>query len=156
MSELTAVKTGATIEAMDLSHHIRSLTDDEIAHYNDKGWVYVPGFVAPELCEEVIEHYAAWTGLRWREWPEDPAEQEEFRAVVDKFSKRFDLYFGIRQEDPWMLNYVTQRKFGEAAARLMNVPSVKPLSETLHVKYPSVSDSGLTEGTFISRAAASP
>ena len=41
-----------------------------------------------------------------------------------------------------MFNYVTQRKFGEASARLLNVPSIKVISETLHVKLPVRSTKG--------------
>ena len=99
-------------EPEDLSRYIRDLTDEEVATFKENGWVYVPGYVAPELCEEVIEHYAAWSGLRWREWPEDPAEQEEFRQIIDKFASKPRWHFAIRQEDPWMFNYVTQRKRG--------------------------------------------
>jgi ectoine hydroxylase-related dioxygenase (phytanoyl-CoA dioxygenase family) len=39
-----------------------------------------------------------------------------------------------------MFNYVTQRKFGETVSRLLGVTEVKPISETLHVKYPEASN----------------
>ena len=127
-------------DAVDLSRHIGDLTDEQIAEYQAQGWVYVPGFVAPELCEEVIEHFMQWSGLRWRDWPSDPDEQKQFRDAVDNFGMRAKRTFAIRQDDPWMFNYITQRKFGEASARLLQVPAIKTLSETLQVKYPSVSD----------------
>jgi hypothetical protein len=120
----------------DLSRHIRDITEQEITTFWEQGWIHVPNFVSPELCEQVIARYMNWVGLRWRDWPQDPADQRDFIATVDGILKRPRGTFGIRQDDPWMFNYVTQRKFGEAAARFLRVPSVKPLSETLHVKYP--------------------
>ena len=86
MTIASSAETNAA--AVDLSNQIRDLTEEEVAHYDEKGWVYAPNFVAPDLCEQVIDHYSKWSGLRWREWPEDPAEQAEFRAIVDKFAKR--------------------------------------------------------------------
>jgi ectoine hydroxylase-related dioxygenase (phytanoyl-CoA dioxygenase family) len=124
----------------DLSAFIRDLTDAEVEQFDEFGWVHVRGFVDPLLCEKIIAHYAAWTGMHWREWPEDPAEQQRFRETVDRFRTRPKWYFAIRQEDPWMFNYVTQRKFGEAASRLIKAPEIKPLSETLHVKYPEATE----------------
>ena len=121
--------------ALDLSAHIRGLTEDEIATFRRDGWVHARNFISRDLCDQVIDHFTAWTGLT-REWPTDPAAQREFTAAIEKFLSRPKRGFAIRQEDPWMFNFVMQRKFGEAAARFMNVPSIKVLSETLHVKYP--------------------
>lgn len=123
----------------DLSRYIRDVTEEEVTTFWEQGWVNVPNFVAPELCEQVISHYMAWSGLRWKEWPQDPAEQKAFISAIEEISQRAKATFGIRVDDPWMFNYVTQRKFGEASARFLKVPSIKPLSETLHVKYPASS-----------------
>jgi hypothetical protein len=98
--------------------------------------VWIPNFVDRNLCEQVIEHYQRWSKLRWNEWPEDPREQEKFIAAIDRASKLPKKLFAIRQDDPWMFNFVTQRKLGEAAARFLKVHVIKALSETLQVKYP--------------------
>ena len=82
------------------------------------------------------------TGIRWKEWPRDPVEQEAFRNTIDAASKKPKWFFAIRQEDPWMFNYVTQRKFGEAVAKLLKVKAVKVLTETLHAKMPDASGRG--------------
>lgn len=124
---------------LDLSPYIRDITDEHVVEYWEKGWVVVRGFVDPALCDEVIRHYMDWIGLRWREWPSDPAEQREFVEVSQRIRDNWGSRFAIRQHDPWMFNYVTQPKFGEAAARFMKVPAVKTLSETLHVKFPQSS-----------------
>jgi hypothetical protein len=123
----------------DLSRFIRDLTPQEIDTFNRDGWVFAPAFIKPELCEMVIDRYARWSGLRWRAWPDDPAEQRALIETIDKFAAKPKWHYAIRQEDPWMFNYVCQRKLGEAIARLLAVPSVKPLTETLHVKYPETS-----------------
>lgn len=128
-------------ELRDLSPYIRDIIDEEVATFWDQGWIIARNFISPELCEQVIAHYMDWSGFRWREWPEDPAEQKEFVAAIEAINSRPKGRFAIRQDDPWMFNYVTQRKFGEAAARLLKVPAIKPLSETLHVKYPQSSGS---------------
>ena len=123
----------------DLSPLIGDVTEEHVETFARDGVVTIPGFVKPELCEEVIKHFMAWSGMRWKEWPSDPAEQEAFVAAVDGAYNRPKGTFAIRQEDPWMFNFVTQRKFGEAVAKLLKVPSVRMLSETLHVKQPSAS-----------------
>jgi hypothetical protein len=123
----------------DLSPLIGDVTEEQVETFWRDGVVYVPGFVKPELCEEVIQHFMAWSGMRWKEWPSDPDEQKAFVTAVEASQNRPRGRFGIRQDDPWMFNYVAQRKFGEAAARLLKVPSVKILSETLHVKQPASS-----------------
>lgn len=129
-------------DSADFSSLIREITEEEVATFWEQGWVRVPNFVDPALCEEVIAHYMKWSGIRWKEWPSDPAEQAEFLAALERVMKSPELKFAIRQDDPWMFNYVTQRKFGEAAARFLKVPAIKTLSETLHIKPPASSGRG--------------
>ena len=124
----------------DLSPLIGDVNEEHVETFWRDGVVHIPGFVKPELCEEVIRHFMAWNGMRWKEWPSDPAEQAQFIAALDSRAGKAGSAFAIRQEDPWMFNYVCQRKFGEAAAKLLKVPSVRILSETLQVKQPM--DSG--------------
>jgi ectoine hydroxylase-related dioxygenase (phytanoyl-CoA dioxygenase family) len=123
---------------VDYSDQIRDITDEEVETFWKNGWVYVPGFITKNLCDQVIQHYADWTGLK-KDWPADEQGQQEFIAAIESLAKRKKGTFAIRQEDAWMFNYVTQRKFGEAAARFLKVPEIKVLSETLHVKYPASS-----------------
>jgi ectoine hydroxylase-related dioxygenase (phytanoyl-CoA dioxygenase family) len=123
----------------DLSPHIGDVLPQHVETFWRDGFVQVDNFVSPELCDRVVEHFADWTGIRWREWPSDPAEQEEFRLTIQRAQSKPRWFFAIRQDDPWMFNYVTQRKFGEAAAKLLKVPSIKILSETLHAKMPGLS-----------------
>lgn len=120
----------------ELSPRIRGVTDDEVAFFKKNGWVHLRGFIDPNLCDEVVDHYMKWSGLRWKEWPSDPAEQQEFIDTIHAISKRPKVRFAIRQDDPWMFNFVMQRQFGHAAARFLSVPAIKVLSETMHVKYP--------------------
>jgi ectoine hydroxylase-related dioxygenase (phytanoyl-CoA dioxygenase family) len=123
----------------DLSRHIAGITEEQIETFWKQGWVLVPKFVSEDLCDQVVEHFKIWSKLRWNEWPKDTRDQQEFVAAIERVYKSAKRLFAIRQDDPWMFNYVTQRKFGEAAARLLKVPAVKPLSETLQIKYPSSS-----------------
>ncbi len=126
----------------DLSPFIGDVTPEHVEIFWRDGVVHIPGFVKPELCERVIQHFMDWSGIHWREWPSDPAEQQKFVAAVEARKEREKMNFAIRQDDPWMFNYVTQRKFGEAAAKLLKVASVKMLTETLHAKLPEVSGHG--------------
>ncbi len=123
----------------DLSPRIRDITKEEIEHFVEHGWVHARNFIDPALCEEVIKHFQDWCGLRWKEWPSDPAEQKAFMDAVKNMEGRTKHLFAIRQDDPWMFNFVTQRKFGEAAAKFLKLPAVKIFSETLHVKFPKSS-----------------
>jgi ectoine hydroxylase-related dioxygenase (phytanoyl-CoA dioxygenase family) len=123
---------------LDLSAHIRDVTDEEVEAFREQGWVTCEGFISEDLAGEILEHYKAWSGVRWDEWPDDPAEQREFIDVIVGKSggKRM---FAARQEDPWMFNYVSQRQIGKAAARLLGVKTIRPLSETLQAKFPASS-----------------
>ena len=130
--------TWETAERVDLSEHIRDLAPEEIDTFRRDGVVNVPGFVSPELVAEVKQHYMEWSGIRWDTWPEDPGEQQEFIEVIERATTG-KMLFAARQDDPWIFTYVTQPKFGEAASQLIGVPSVRIISETLHVKYPESS-----------------
>ena len=126
----------------DLSPYIGDVKPEHVETFWRDGFVQVNDFVSPDLCDRVVDHFTSWTGIRWKEWPKDVAEQQAFRAAVDVASKKPKWFFAIRQEDPWMFNYVTQRKFGEAVAKLLKIKQVKILTETLHAKMPDVSGFG--------------
>ena len=130
--------TWEIVEKVDLSQHIRDLTPEEIETFRRDGVVTVPGFVSAELVAEVKQHYMDWSGIRWDEWPEDPAEQQQFIEVIERATTG-KMLFAARQADPWIFNYVAQPKFGKAAAELVGVPAIRIVSETLHVKYPESS-----------------
>jgi ectoine hydroxylase-related dioxygenase (phytanoyl-CoA dioxygenase family) len=126
----------------DMSTHLGDILPEHVETFWRDGFVQVDNFVSEDLCERVIQHFSDWTGIRWKDWPSDPADQQAFRAALEHAQSKPRWFFAIRQEDPWMFNYVTQRKFGEAAAKLLKVPSIKMLSETLHAKMPG--PSGMT------------
>ncbi len=123
----------------DLSPHLGDILPEHVEQFWRDGFVQVNNFVSEELCDRVVQHFADWTGLRWNTWPSDPAEQAAFVAAFESAQTKPHWFFAIRQDDPWMFNYVTQRKFGEAAAKLLKIPAVKILSETLHAKMPGPS-----------------
>ena len=125
-------------ERVDPSEHIRSITDDEVERFQRDGWVEVKGLISKELADQIVDHYKAWSGFRWDEWPSDPEEQRDFMAAVERVSQPGKI-FAARQDDPWMFNYVTQPKLGEAASRLLGVPAVRILSESMQIKYPKSS-----------------
>jgi ectoine hydroxylase-related dioxygenase (phytanoyl-CoA dioxygenase family) len=131
-------------ERTDLSEHIRDVTDEEIAHFQGKGWALLRGLVSEELVAEILQHYKDWSGLHWNEFPEDPAAQAEFVRIAQE-TRGGRRRFGARQDDPWMFNYVTQPKLGEAAGRLLGVRAIRPLSETMQIKLPlGTGDNGPT------------
>jgi ectoine hydroxylase-related dioxygenase (phytanoyl-CoA dioxygenase family) len=128
-----------TYEPVDLSDRFGEITDEQVEKYWRDGWVEVKGFVDPALCEELVQHYKVWTDVHWDEWPDDRAEQEEYRAALTRFKDRRSSgkgQFAAREEDPFIFNFCVQRKIGEATAKLMRVPAVKVFTDTLHCKQP--------------------
>ncbi len=123
----------------DLSPHIGDVLPEHVEAFWRDGFVQIDNFVSDELCDRVVEHFGDWTGIRFKSWPSDPAEQAKFKAAYEEAKKKPRWFFAIRQDDPWMFNYVTQRKFGEAVAKLLKLPSIKVLTETLHAKMPGPS-----------------
>ena len=82
----------------DLSPLIGDIAPEHVEAFQRDGVVHVPEFVKPELCEEVIAHFMAWSGLRWREWPEDSTEQEAFVAAIERANVRTKKHYAARRK----------------------------------------------------------
>jgi hypothetical protein len=41
--------------ALDVSTHVREVTDGEVAHFEEHGWVMLRGLITPELAAEMLE-----------------------------------------------------------------------------------------------------
>lgn len=126
-------------ETNDYSRLIRSVTEEEVKFFNDNGWVYMPNFVDADLIADLLQHYMDWSGMHALELPDDPADQEALRAAFDAAAKRPRSMFAARTDDPWIFNYMRQRKLGEAAARMLGVSSIKMFGEFLLNKFPECS-----------------
>lgn len=136
------VNVASPMKDIDYSHLIRDIDDDEVEFFQEHGWLYVPNFINVKLAEELRQHFMDWSGIHAMELPEDPAEQEALRAAVMAANKRPRSMFAARTEDPWIFNYMKQRKLGEAAARVLKVPSIKIFGEYLFIKLPEASGMG--------------
>ena len=127
----------------DYSHAIRDVTEEEVEFFDRNGWVFVPDFVNADLIAEVRQHFMDWSGIHALELPDDPAELDSFRAAVDAANSRPGSMFAARKDDPWIFDYLRQRKLAEAVSRMLNVPSIKMFGEYLFIKLPESSGRGM-------------
>lgn len=71
---------------MDVNSQLREVTDDEVAHYEEYGWVKLDGLVTRELAATLLE-----VGLRPRSGVETPGswEQMAIRPGVEPYRSLF-------------------------------------------------------------------
>jgi ectoine hydroxylase-related dioxygenase (phytanoyl-CoA dioxygenase family) len=87
----------STAAQPNIDEGVREITDEEIAHYRDHGWVKLEGLLSTDLVAELLERAKAHMGERattelpddrpgimtpqlralWRDW-QNPAEEDDF------------------------------------------------------------------------------
>ncbi len=128
----------ATAEELNLSDHIRQVTDDEIAHYQEHGWAYLPELISRDLAARVLDHVKQLTGLELDEVVQGSTELDP--KFLGRGSFRIDTM--PRLQDEFIKSYVTSRPLGEAAARLTGIRPLRLVTDTVLYKLPSWTGSG--------------
>jgi hypothetical protein len=101
----------------DIDAGIRSVTDDEVAHFQEHGWASLPGLVSPEIAGGLLDRLKTLADLPFDELaPDDPdADQVIARVRAEGVAK---LFFMSRLHDEDVYEFVTSRILGESAKRL--------------------------------------
>src|SRR5438552_1393771 len=94
---------------------IRSVTDEEIVHYREKGWVKLTGLFSPEVVDGLLsrarEKMGSHDPLTVSRQATDQLEPNEYNWYA-----RWD---GCSHEDPWIRGIGQSRALATAASRLM-------------------------------------
>jgi hypothetical protein len=118
--------------------HIREVTDEEVASFNEDGWVQLPGLVSSGLAAELLSHIKSVTGLDHDEL--DPGSKESGRATLR--TSAFNVLTMPRLEDPFLAAYQTSSRLGEVAARLSGNRPMRLLTDSVIYKLPDWTGSG--------------
>ncbi|WP_433498647.1 phytanoyl-CoA dioxygenase family protein [Sphaerimonospora sp. CA-214678] len=118
---------------------VRAITDEEVAHYREHGWVKLAGFMQPWLVEELLAHAQAKMGA-------DPltlssAAPKDLQPNEFKWYERWD---GPSHHDEWINKVSHSKELATAAARLMGLDAVRFYFDHYFVKVP-VEGKGGTE-----------
>ena len=91
---------------------IREVTDAEVAHYREHGWVSLPGLVSPELCAELLARAKAIMGA--------DATDHRPREGVDSETNPWQDRHNIIEDDELFASVGMSAQMGRNAQRLMN------------------------------------
>ncbi len=125
---------------------VREVTDDEVAHYQENGWVSLPGLVSRDLAEDLLRHLKSVTNLDYDELPQD---HPDAAGVIKRIAEQgvASIFYMSRLHDDTVWNIVTSRKLGEASARLTGRRPMRLLTDGVICKLPKWTEEGALKGS---------
>jgi hypothetical protein len=134
------------MDARSVDEHVRDVSAEEVAHYQEHGWVGLPGLVSRTLASELLTHLKQVTGLDYEELPRDHPDVE---GIIQRIKEKGvgPIFHMSRLQDETVWNIVTSRRLGEAAARLTGIRPMRLLTDGVICKLPKwAEESGLKAG----------
>jgi ectoine hydroxylase-related dioxygenase (phytanoyl-CoA dioxygenase family) len=126
----------STTTAKDIDTQIRQVTDEEIAHYREQGWVSLPGLMSRELAGSLLAHLKQVTGLDYDELPRDhPDAEAVLRRIREEGLKK--IFYMSRLHDQTVWDIVSSRALGEAAAQLTGIRPMRLFTDGVICKLPA-------------------
>jgi ectoine hydroxylase-related dioxygenase (phytanoyl-CoA dioxygenase family) len=121
---------GITLTDDVLRDHIRSVTDEEVAFYDENGWVKLSGLLSPELTALVLTHVKDAAG-----YVEEDGFTEAFTDLDTRGETRTAWYStNLHHKDDFLKQLARSRPLGEAHARLMHTERVRLWSDSTNTK----------------------
>lgn len=135
-----------SLTAADVDSQVRAVTEDEVAHYRENGWVSLPGLVSGDIAGELLAAVKELSGLPYDELPPDHPEAQEVVGRV-KSEGIGKLFFMARLRDARVWEIMTSRALGEAAAQLTGSRPLRLFTDGVICKLPRwTEDNGLSAG----------
>ncbi|WP_181782357.1 phytanoyl-CoA dioxygenase family protein [Pseudonocardia pini] len=106
---MTAHLTERTVEGVRVTS--RPVTDEEVAHFHEKGWVVLRQLISPELAGAMLERIKARMG-------EDGLSYKD-RPGFDWSSDAGTTYRGVSHDEPLFADFVQDEDMGRSMARLV-------------------------------------
>lgn len=128
------------ITAEDAIVAVREVTDEEVATFQEKGWVKLPQFIEPVTAGDLLARVKRWMGAA--------GDQHKDRPGVDLALSWFQQYKDPSREDDLFRALVNASGFGRATARLLGRDAaVRFFSDGVLAKLPASKGSGRGEPT---------
>lgn len=135
----------ATETLEEIEDQIRGVTDDEVAHYREQGWVKLDSLVSPRLAGELLNHVKQLSGIDYDELPPDHPEAEAVQARIrEAGSAIFEM---LRFEDDWVYDIMASPKLGEVVAQLSGIRPIRLFTDGALCKMPAWTEAGFYGAT---------
>jgi ectoine hydroxylase-related dioxygenase (phytanoyl-CoA dioxygenase family) len=117
-----------TVEA--LPQHIREVTEGEVEHYADLGWVHLPGLLSADLAAALL--------VKAQDWMGEGGDEHPWR----RSRPPFQTYEKPSREDPLFEAICLRSTLGLSLARLLGreETGITLLDDTLQAKLPNEGD----------------
>lgn len=126
----------STIAASEIDAQVREVTDEEVAAYQEQGWVSLPGLMGRELAGALLAHLKSVAGIEHDELPRDhPDASAVVERIRDKGISRLFQMPRLQDETVWEI--ITSRGLGEASARLSGTRPMRLLIDGVICKLPA-------------------
>jgi len=128
----------SSVELDRIAAGIRDVTDDEVQHYRENGWVALERLVDPAIIEAILERVKARMG-------EDAQRTRDRRAGLKNaaVNSLWQYYEGLSDEDEFVQEFSHSRALARVAARLIGRP-VHFYSDEVMCKLPAAAGGGKT------------
>jgi len=115
-----------------LAKHIRAVTDDEVAFYDDNGWVKMPELLSPDLTALVLRHVQAAAG-----YVEAVGLTDAFTDLDKRGETRTAWYStNLHQKDDFLRAVAESEGLARAHGRLMHERRLRLWSDSTNTKPP--------------------
>ena len=105
----TLLTDDSTLTDELLSDHIRSVTDEEVAFYDENGWVKLSGLLSPELTSLILKHVQSAAG-----YIEEDGFTEAFTDLDKRGETRTAWYStNLHHKDDFLKQLARSRRLGE-------------------------------------------
>jgi ectoine hydroxylase-related dioxygenase (phytanoyl-CoA dioxygenase family) len=120
---------------LNISEHVREVTDDEAAFFKENGWVELKGLLSEELALDMLAHLKQVVGLEHDELPRD---HPDALATFEKISEADrTMFFMSRLYDQRVFDVVSCGELGEAASKLTGHRPMRLFTDGIICKMPS-------------------
>jgi ectoine hydroxylase-related dioxygenase (phytanoyl-CoA dioxygenase family) len=121
------------MEANDLRFdQIRAVTDEEVAFFEENGWVKLEGLLSRSLADELFQHIKAIKEAR-TEGHDDYVSQRA-PGTDDAAVAEYVASTNVRESDSWLEAIACCPELGEASARLLGVRPLRLFADSVFHK----------------------
>jgi hypothetical protein len=126
------------VDVSTIATGIREVTEEEVQHYRQNGWVKLERLVDPAIMASILERVKARMG-------EDAQNTKDRRGGLknEKVNALWQYYEGLSEEDDFVYEFSHSRELARVAARLLGRP-VCFYSDEVMCKLPERAGGGKT------------
>jgi len=111
---------------------IREVTDEEVAFFEEHGWVKLDRLFAPALANELYEHIHRVMDTRIK--GEDKYVAERAPDAKSPLMVEYVASTNLRESDEWLEQLAVCRELGEASARLIKTRPLRLFADSVFHK----------------------